>query len=211
MKLYIGNKKYSSWSLRPWLVMKHFEIPFTEQMIALDMPDTNRNILAVSPSGRVPTLDDDGLMIWDSLAIAEYLAEKFADRGLWPANARARARARSIANEMHSGFASLRHHCPMKVCESFPEFKPSEEACRDIKRVDEIWRDTLGTGAGPHLFGKFSIADAMYAPVVFRVKSYNLPVSTASRDYCSRMLEHPGMKEWLAGAELEQLEMKRYM
>lgn len=210
MKLYIGNKKYSSWSLRPWILLKHFGIPFEEEVIGLDLPDTKQNILKVSPSGRVPCLVDGSLAIWDSLAICEYMAEKYPDKHLWPRNQRDRAIARSISCEMHSGFTALREHLSMKVHESFPGFIVPDAAQNDIRRVTQLWTEALAQSGGPYLFGEFSIADAMYAPVVFRFNSYQVPLTGAPASYVQIMLRHSGMMEWLAAAEKETLRAKRY-
>jgi glutathione S-transferase len=210
MKLYIGNKKYSSWSLRPWLVLKHIGVSFQEVLIPLDLPSTHRQILEISPSGRVPALEHNGNHLWESLAICEYINEVYPDKKLWPSSVADRALARSIANEMHGGFQALREACPMKVGESFPEFTPSEAVTKDVKRIDELWRHALERGAGPFLFGQFTIADAMFAPVAFRVQSYNLKLSSRSRDYTYAMLNYPAMQEWAKAAKNEDLVMKRY-
>lgn len=211
MKLYIGNKRYSSWSLRPWLVLKHFAIPFTEELIPLDLPETEKSIRAVSPSGRVPVLHHDGLVIWESLAICEYLADLFPEKSLWPSSQKARAQARTISTEMHSGFSALRTNCPMKIHERFPGFQASHEALRDLARIDQIWCEALERSGGPYLFGEFSIADAMYAPVATRTFTYHLPLSKEACKYRDQLLAHQAMCEWKDQALNENLEMKRYI
>ena len=210
MKLYIGNKKYSSWSLRPWLVLKHFAIPFTEQVIPLDLPETRGQIEVVSPSGRVPTLVHEGRTIWESLAICEYVAELHPELALWPISRSERALARSISHEMHAGFRDLRENCPMKVTEIFKGFQARPGAIADIQRIDRLWRDALEKSGGPFLFGRFTIADAMYAPVAFRIRSYELPISSIGSRYVKNLLEHPGMRQWQTEAEKEKFDMKRY-
>ncbi len=167
MKLVIGNKRLSSWSLRPWLVMKHFGISFEEILIPLDQPDTTANILKYSPTARVPVLIDGDLHIWDSFAIAEYLHEKYPEKNLWPSNSSQRAMARSVSAEMHSGFSDLRQHLSHDLQKNFKEYDWSK-ADADIKRVKEIWTGCLKESGGPYLFGSFTIADAMYAPVANR-------------------------------------------
>jgi glutathione S-transferase len=211
LTLIIGNRNYSSWSLRPWIAMRAFDIPFETVVIALDQPDTATRIREHSPSGRVPVLMDRGQAIWDSLAICETMAERHPEKHLWPVDPQARAWARSVACEMHSGFAKLREHMPMKVKERFRDFDwtPARE---DVKRIDEIWtrwRRAYG-GRGPYLFGAFTIADAMYAPVVFRANTYGFPLSEESAAYRDTMLAHPAMKEWAADAAAEDFRMARY-
>lgn len=211
MILAIGNKNFSSWSLRPWVLMKHFGLSFEEVLIPLDMPETSAQIARHSPSGRIPALHDGSCDVWESLAIMEYLAEKNPGRGFWPVNERARAFARSVSNEMHSGFATLRQTCPMKVKERFKDFNWSP-AHADVKRVLQIWRECrreFGAG-GPFLFGSFTIADAMYAPVVFRFRTYDIPVGEDLNSYMEAMLTHPAMKEWDQAAQKEKLDMARY-
>jgi glutathione S-transferase len=210
MKLYIGNKRYSSWSLRPWLVLKHFHLSFTEVLIPLDMPQTTAQITAISPTARLPILVDDGLVIAESIAICEYLAEKFPDKKLWPWHAKDRALARAAAHEMHAGFGALRENCSMKTLERFPGFRASDAALKDIKRIDQLWREALERSGGPFLFGDFSIADAMFAPVALRVQTYELPLTGTSRSYSNGLLELPAMKEWAIGAQEETHRARRY-
>ncbi|HZX32959.1 MAG TPA: glutathione S-transferase family protein [Rhodocyclaceae bacterium] len=200
--LYIGNKNYSSWSLRSWLLMKHFGIPFTEHMVSVAGRDFNPALKPIAGNARVPSLHHDGFPIWESIAIAEYLAE--IQPGMWPADAKARARARSISAEMHAGFAKLRTAMPMnlKFRLKGKEVLPPEVQ-RDVDRIVEIWEDArsnFATGDGPYLFGGFSIADAMYAPIVWRLHVYNVPLSGVAAAYRDAMLAHPAMVEWYDAA-----------
>ncbi len=212
MQLYIGNKNYSSWSMRPWVLMRQAGIPFEERMVRFDSfaPDSSfkRALAGVSPTGRVPLLMDDGFAVWDSLAIVEYLAERFPDRALWPAETRDRARARSICAEMHSGFAALRAACPMNIEASLPEVgalawrdKPAVRA--DVARIDALWQQQLQASGGPMLFGSFSAADAFFAPVCMRLRTYGLPVSEPSAAYVRRVADQPGVAAWVADALAE--------
>jgi len=195
MLLVIGNKNYSSWSLRPWLAMKVLGLAFDEKRIPLYGPDAKGEILKHSPSGKVPCLVDGSLAVWDSLAILEYLAERHPQ--LWPADAAERARARSISAEMHSGFANLRNHMGMNVRKRYPGRGRTPEVLEEIKRIDAIWSQAKG----PFLFGAFGAADAMYAPVVLRFRTYAARVS--NREYAEAMLELPAMREWIEAAERE--------
>jgi len=212
LKLYIGNKNYSSWSMRPWVLLKQAGIPFEEVMARFDSfaPDSDfkKVIGPVSPVGKVPALVDADLAVWDTLAIAEYLAEKFPDKQLWPADAKARARARSICAEMHSGFAALRSACPMNIEASLPEIgqlalrdKPAVRA--DVARLVAMWSELLAQHGGPMLFGTFSVADAYFAPVVMRLKTYALPVPEEIAAYMQRVCALPGVKAWVEGALAE--------
>ncbi len=200
--LVIGNKNWSSWSLRPWLAMRVSDIPFREAYVELRQPDTRAACLRHSPSGHVPVLKQDGQAIWDSLAILETLAEQFPDRRLWPDAPDARAHARAISAEMHSGFQPLRQHLPMDCLGRFPgQGCDAEGVGADIDRINDIWRDCrdLFHAAGPFLFGHFTIADAMFAPVVSRFETYAVPVDAPCRDYMQTVLALPAMAEWLAG------------
>ena len=212
LKLYIGNKNYSSWSMRPWVLLTQAGIPFEEVMARFDSfaPDSGfkKIIDPVSPVGKVPALVDGDLAVWDTLAIAEYLAEKFPDKQLWPADVKARARARSICAEMHSGFAALRSACPMNIEASLPEIgqlawrdKPAVRA--DVARLVAMWSELLAQHGGPMLFGTFSVADAYFAPVVMRLKTYALPVPEAIAAYMARVCALPGVKAWVEGALAE--------
>jgi glutathione S-transferase len=209
LKIVVGNKKYSSWSLRPWLVLKHAGVPFEEAVVALDMPDTAQNIRKYSPSGRVPALIDGNLTVWDSLAIAEYLHEKFPDKRLWPQDREQRARARSVSAEMHSGFANLRNDCSMKIVQQFP-YKPLRaETQAEVDRIVAIWQECLQKSGGPYLFGKEPcIADAFYAPVVSRFRTYQIPVSGAAKAYCDTVWAWPALQAWVADAQRETLRAK---
>jgi glutathione S-transferase len=212
LKIVLGNQNYSSWSLRPWLVLKHLGVPFEEVVIPLDQPQTRQQILRYSPSARVPVLLDGDLAVWDSLAICEYLHEKFPERHLWPADSRARTIARSVSAEMHSGFAALREDLPMKFRESLPMTSFRAEVRRDIERIFEIWtqcRRRFG-GGQPFLFGAFSIADAMYGPVVSRFRTYGVKLDGAPAEYVETMLAMPAMKDWLQAARAETHRMARY-
>ncbi|MCB1479704.1 MAG: glutathione S-transferase family protein [Tepidamorphaceae bacterium] len=203
--LVIGYKNYSSWSLRPWLALKAAGIAFEEKLIVLNQPDTKAKLLEVSPAGLVPVLiDDDGLTIWDSLAIIEWAAEN-AKTPLWPEDPKARAIARSVSAEMHSGFYQLRKHCPMNIRRINPPRERDEAVMKDVQRIDGIWNDCRNRfGAnGPFLFGAFSGADCMYAPVVTRVRSFSLPVSDVSKAYMDAVLNHPAFLEWEAASKVE--------
>ena len=206
LKLYIGNKNYSSWSMRPWVLLKQAAIPFEEVMVRFDAFENGSSfkqlINSVTPVGKVPALVDDGFVVWDTLAIAEYLAEKFPDKTLWPADLRARARARSICAEMHSGFSALRSACPMNIEANLANMgqliwrdKPAVRA--DVRRIVAMWTELLTQHQGPMLFGKFSIADAFYAPVCMRLKSYALPVSAEISDYIQRVCALPSVTAWV--------------
>jgi glutathione S-transferase len=205
--LYIGNKNYSSWSLRAWLLLQHFGLPFREVMVSVAGRDFNPALKPLAGNARVPCLHDaQGFQVWESLAIAETLAERCP--AMWPAAALARARARSIASEMHAGFARLRTAMPMNLKFRLQGRPASAEVQRDIDRIVEIWeearRDFAGE-RGPYLFGEFSIADAMYAPIVWRFHIYNVPLSPVAAAYRDVMLAHPGMQAWYRAA-LEESE-----
>jgi glutathione S-transferase len=205
LTLVIGDKNFSSWSLRPWLLLKVFGIPFREEWIPLRQPDTTARIETYSPAGMVPILKDGISTVWDTLAIAEHVAERFPDRALWPGPSAARALARSITAEMHSGFAALRTECPMNVMARMEGYVPTLSVARNIGRIEAIWADArarFGKG-GPFLFGGFSIPDAFYAPVCTRLRTYGIKVSKASQDYCAAIFALPAMQEWERGAHAE--------
>jgi len=212
MQLYIGNKNYSSWSLRPWLLMKSIGVDFEERRLRLDGAESSpfkTTLLAIAPTGRVPLLVDDGFAVWDSLAIAEYVAERFPDRGAWPADPRARARARSLCAEMHSGFGALREHCPMNIEASMPEVgarlvREQPAVVADLRRIDAMWREQLATSGGPFLFGRFGAADAYYAPVCARIATYSLPAGAEAHAYVERVLALPAMRAWCDAARAER-------
>ena len=195
MLLVIGNKNYSSWSLRPWLAMKVLGIAFEEKRIALYGPESKREILRYSPAGRVPILHDGATVVWDSLAILEYLAERHPQ--LWPAERAERAKARAISAEMHSGFAALREHMSMNVRKRYPGKGRTPESLADVERIQAIF----DAAQRPFLFGEFSAADAMYAPVVLRFRTYEVAVRNTS--YTDAMLALPAMREWIQAAERE--------
>jgi glutathione S-transferase len=203
--LIIGNKNYSSWSFRPWLMMKAAGIAFEETVISLDAPDFKTRVTVSGGSGRVPVLIDGDVRVWESLAILEYLAERFPASGLWPKNAAARARARAIASEMHAGFLPLRRHLPMNVARPVKKRTLDEGAAANAGRIDAIWsecRSEFGAG-GPFLFGPFGAADAMYAPIVWRFHTYAVEVSAAAREYMRSMMALPAWNEWREAARRE--------
>ena len=197
MLLVVGNKNYSSWSLRPWLAMKVLGLAFEEKRVSLYVPGSKEEILRYSPAGKVPCLVDGELRVWDSLAILEYLAEKHPR--LWPADAARRATARSISAEMHSGFPNLRTHMSMNVRKRHPGKGRTAEVESEIARVLAIW----GAARGPFLFGEFGAADAMYAPVVLRFRTYEVALPPVCRAYSDAVLALPAMQEWIADAERE--------
>jgi glutathione S-transferase len=204
-KLIIGNKNYSSWSLRAWLLLREAGIDFVEHRIALDLASTAAEIANFTPAGTVPVLQLDELTVWDTLAIAETVAERYPDAGLWPGDAAARAHARSICAEMHAGFAVLRNSMPMN-CRAMGRKVPlPDKLTREIDRVIAIWSDCrhrYGGGEG-WLFGNFSVADAMYAPVVLRLRTYGINLPESALHYPRRLLQSAAMQEWLAAAESE--------
>ena len=203
--LVIGNKTYSSWSLRPWLLMRHFGVEFEEEVLPLDTPEFFRRIPDYSPTGRVPALHVDGEVVWDSLAICETANERWSGGRGWPTEPRARAAARSAACEMHSGFAALRSQLPMN-CKRQPRAPHWDAAVdRDVARIEAIWRDLRGRfgGAGNFLCGDFGIVDAMYAPVCVRLRGYGVPVAADSLAYMQRIFELPAMRQWQADADAE--------
>jgi glutathione S-transferase len=205
LHLVIANKNYSSWSLRPWLAMAEKGVAFRESLIRLDEPGTAAEIARHSPSGRVPVLIHDGLHIWESLAILEYLAELYPDHGFWPRERSARALARSVCNEMHAGFMALRQACPMNLRRPRKPVAVSDGVLANVARIEAIWaqcRATHGKG-GPFLFGEFSNADAMYAPVVTRLDTFALPVSAASREYMDAVMATAAFRRWKEAALAE--------
>ena len=201
-QLFIANKNYSSWSLRPWVLMRALGIPFEERLHPFGEGSNRDEFRTFSPSGRVPCLHDGGQVVWDSLAIIEYLAER--DIRVWPGLAGSRAWARCAAAEMHSGFAELRLRCSMTCGQRVRLAEIGAALQTDIDRIDELWAQGLERFGGPYLAGAdFTAADAMFAPVVFRVQTYSLPLGEAARAYAERMLAHPAMQEWYAGALAE--------
>lgn len=205
MKLVIGDKNISSWSLRPWILLKHFGVPFEEVMVRLNRPDSSANILLHSPSGKVPCLiTDDKAVVWESLAVMETLAELFPQHAMWPGNAIDRAYARSISSEMHAGFAELREHMTMDIRRQAFGQGATAGVAANIKRIETIWKHCLDEHRGPFLFGEFGIADAMFAPVVMRFNSYAPKLSETSLAYCKRVTDIPPVAEWIKGARAEQ-------
>ncbi len=203
--LLIGNKNYSSWSLRPWIALKAAAIPFAEEVISLDATDFKARVAKFSGTGKVPVLIDGDTHVWESLAILEYLAERYPDRHLWPAEGAPRAHARAIAAEMHAGFTPLRRHYPMNVRRPVRQREPTPEVAGNISRIEAMWADCrrrFGDG-GPFLFGAFGAADAMYAPVVSRFHTYGVAVGPEVRAYMDAVLALPAWSEWHAAALTE--------
>jgi glutathione S-transferase len=213
LQLFIGNKNYSSWSMRPWVLLQQSGIPFQEVMVRFDSFEANstfkKTLQGATPTGKVPLLVDGDLAIWDTLAIAEYLAEQFPERHLWPADRAARARARSICAEMHSGFTALRGNCPMNIEAQLADTgalrwrdKPGVRA--DVQRLVDMWSSLLQEHGGPLLFGNFSVADAYFAPVCMRLKTYALPVPPPIAAYVERVCALPGVNAWIDQALAEK-------
>ena len=200
LKLLIGNKKYSSWSFRPWLALSVAGIPFEERVIPFESEEFKRDVGGVSGTGKVPVLIDGDIAIWESLAILEYLAEKFPAVGLWPKDVAARAHARVVANEMHAGFQALRNHLPMNVARRINRRELPPPVVANVRRIETLWADCRARfgKAGPFLFGAFGNADAMYAPVVSRFHTYAVDVGPQSRDYMTAMMALPAWQEWVA-------------
>ncbi len=219
MKLLIGNKNYSSWSMRPWVMLTQFDIPFEEVMVPFDSFASDSKfkaaIGALSPVGKVPLLvEDDGFVIWDTLAIAETVAEKFPDKALWPRDARRRARARSVCAEMHSGFSALRNAFGMNIEASLAEvgarvLAENAAARADLARVIQLWQEALAESGGPFLFGDYSIVDAYFAPVVMRLRTYALPVPADVAAYIARAVAAKGTAAWIRDA-LEEKEFLQF-
>jgi glutathione S-transferase len=212
LTLVIGNKVYSSWSLRPWLLLRHGEIPFDEVRIPLYTAESKARILEWSPAGRVPVLADGPLRVWDSLAICETLAERFPERCGWPRDPAARALARSAAAEMHSGFLSLRGELPMNCRERRTGVVPSPAARAEIERVAGLWSDCRARfgGGGPWLFGAFSPADAMWAPVALRFHAYGVELPPSAAGYVETVLAHPAVGDWMRGAREEREVLEKF-
>lgn len=200
MKLLIGNRNYSTWSLRPWLVLRHFEIPFEDEMLQLSGPDWREKIAARSPTGKVPVLIDNGLAVPETIAIIEYLAERFPDKAIWPPSRKDRALARAAAAEMHAGFPALRSHAPMNLRASHPGKVDLDAVRKDLHRVEALWGGLLEKSGGPYLFGAFSAADAMFAPLATRLRTYELPVSDVAGRYVEAIYALPAFQDWLGMA-----------
>lgn len=207
MKLLIGNKCYSSWSLRAWLLLRARGIAFEEQLVLLDAPGFKDAVFAAAPGsgGTVPTLVDGEIAVWETLAIAEYLHDRFPDAGIWPSDMAARAHARSISSEMHAGFSSLRNACPMNLGKRYAARDRGPGVARDVERITSLWRQARERfgGAGPFLYGAFSAADAMFAPVVTRLDTYAIAVDATSQAYIDAVLALPAYRDWLDGALAE--------
>jgi glutathione S-transferase len=212
LTLVLANKAYSSWSMRPWLVLKHFAIPFEDVVIPMGRPETRGEMLAHAPTGKCPSLRDGTISVWDSLAIIEYLAETYPVFPIWPRGTEARAHARSLSAEMHSGFTALRSECPMNIRRPRRAINVSDGVLADVKRIDEAFTDarTRFGGAGAFLFGEFSAVDAMFAPVVNRFDTYDLPVSDVSRAYMSAVKALPAWQEWERDARAEPWRIEHY-
>jgi glutathione S-transferase len=210
--IYIANKNYSSWSLRAWLMLKRSGVTFEEVMIPLRQPDTHTQIMRHSPSGRVPALKHGKTVIWESLAIGEYLDELFPAKKLWPSSNYARAVARAVSAEMHAGFGNLRRHLPMNMRGSFPNRGLTPEAQADVNRITALWRDCHKRfrAKGGYLFGPFSIADAMFAPVVSRFRTYAVEMDAEAKAYCDAIEAWPAYQEWLAAAKNEPMIIEEY-
>ncbi len=209
LKLYIGNKNYSSWSMRPWVLLTQAQIAFEEVVVRFDgfTPESEfkQTLQSISPAGKVPVLQDGALVVWDTLAIAEYVAEKFSEKKLWPQSISARALARSLCAEMHAGFMGLRANCPMNIEASLSEqgaiiWRDKPAVRFDVERIVAMWTQLLEAHGGPMLFGDFSVIDAYYAPVCMRLKTYALPVPKVITAYTERLTSLPGVKAWIDAA-----------
>ena len=206
LTLVIGNKNYSSWSLRPWIFMRHHQLDFTEKRVALFTETIDEELAEYNSDSKVPVLKDDDLVIWDSLSILEYISEKYLDNQGWPKAERSRAIARSISAEMHSSFSNLRNELPMNCRKKFDQIILSEDAKREIERVKYLWRMCLSQNKdhGGWLFGRFSIADAMFAPVVLRFHGYSISMAEEEQEYMNRVLTHPAIVEWIDEGKQEK-------
>jgi glutathione S-transferase len=212
LKLVVANKAYSSWSLRPWILLAHFKIPFEEVVIAMDRPETRGAMLKYAPTGKCPSLHDGKIAVWESLAIMEYVAEQYPEKAIWPKGKAARAHARSLASEMHAGFQALRQECPTNFRRAPKAITLSADAKADVARIEAAWagaREAFGK-SGPFLFGRFSAADAMFAPVVNRFHAYAIPVSPATRSYMDAVMALPAWKAWIADGEAEPWRIEKY-
>jgi glutathione S-transferase len=213
LKLFIGNKNYSSWSMRPWVLLTQAGIAFEEVMVRFDSFEADSNfkttVHALTPTGKVPVLVDSDLVVWDTLAIAEYVAEQFSEHRLWPQDKAARARARSVCAEMHTGFTALRSHCPMNIEASLADtgaliWRDQAGVRADVARLVAMWSALLAEHGGPLLFGEFTVADAYFAPICTRLKTYALPLPPAVAAYVDRVCALPGVQAWMEGAHAEQ-------
>jgi glutathione S-transferase len=211
MQLVIGNTNYSSWSMRPWVLMRQLDMHFEEVKLRFDFSEHSpfkKAVARFSPAGRVPVLVDDGFSVWDSLAIAEYLHDKFPGANVWPGDIQARARARCVAAEMHSGFGHLRNHCPMNIEADLKSigakvWAEQDSVRADVMRIETLWADALAHSGGPFLFGEFGAVDAMYAPVCMRLLTYGLPMPATSKLYVDRICATPSVTAWMHDARAE--------
>jgi glutathione S-transferase len=212
MQLIIGNRLYSSWSLRPWILMKALDLPFEETVIPLSTPETADLIRAEGGAGKVPILKDGDVTVWESLAIMEYLHDRFPGAGVWPTEIKARTHARVISNEMHAGFQPLRAACPMNLGAKLAFKAYGDDVAASVARVEDVWADARGRygAGGSFLFGQFSAADAMYAPIVTRLNSYGWPVTPQSRVYMDAVLAHPAFVAWRDAALAEPWHLPHY-
>lgn len=212
IKLAIGNKLYSSWSLRAWILLRAFDIDFEETVIAMYKDDTKARMLAFGPTGKVPVIDDGGVVVWESLAIMHYIADRFPDKDIWPADRAARGHAMAAAAEMHSSFMGIRSSCPMNLTKRFKPRDRGEAVVADVARLEALWSEARSRfGAdGPYLYGKFSAADAMYAPVVTRLDTYQIEVSAQTRAYMDAVLTHPAFVAWKQSAFQEPWALPHY-
>jgi glutathione S-transferase len=212
LKLIVANKAYSSWSLRPWILLAHFKIPFDEVVIPMDRPESRAAMLEYAPSAKCPSLHDGGIAVWESLAIMEYVAEAYPEKAIWPRGKAARAHARALSSEMHAGFSALRQACPTNFRRKPRAIPLSDEVLADVFRIEAAFahaRETFGK-AGSFLFGRFSAADAMFAPVVNRFHAYDIQVAQPTRAYMEAIMALPAWKAWIADAEAEPWRIEKY-
>ena len=201
--LYVGNKNYSSWSFRPWIALEGRSIPFSDIVVPFDFPAGNPGLKAVSPTGKVPALKHGSFVVAESLAIIEYVNELYPDAGFWPKDAQARATARSVSMEMATGFRGLRNSCPMNLRRPVKAVTLTDDIIGDVRRIETIFEENLKKNGGPFLFGEFSAADAMYAPVINRLEAYAIPVSETTKAYMATMKALPAWKKWESAALAE--------
>lgn len=200
MKLLVGNRNYSTWSLRPWLVLRHFDLPFEDEVLMLSGEGWRETLAARSPTGKVPVLIDGDLVIPETLAIIEYLADKYPEKAIWPPDRADRALARAAASEMHAGFTGLRSNAPMNLRASHPGKVDPDTVRKDLHRIEQLWGDLLARSGGPYLFGAFTAADAMFAPVATRLRTYALPASDTASAYIEAIYSLPAFQDWLSMA-----------
>ena len=212
LTLVVANKAYSSWSLRPWILLAHFKIPFEEVVIPMGEPGTRAAMLQYAPTGKCPSLHEGKISVWESLAIIEYVAERFPEKAIWPRGKAARAHARSLASEMHAGFQALREACPTNFRRAPKAIALSDAVKADVARIEVAWTDARNAfgKAGPYLYGRFSAADAMFAPVVNRFHAYAVPVQPATRAYMDAVMALPAWKAWIAEGEAEPWRIEKY-